>query len=410
MKPFLYSPCNVSAASVRQAIYRSAAVAAAGKQIGLAAVLVGLAACNPSKPEGTASTVPAEPAGASAPSTALGQTPGQSPDGGAGGAPASPSANPSAGLPNDTLDQILNAPAVNLTLPEVVALVEGQEIKKQELEQALATVLAGQGITPDQLPAAQKAEGYRMLLDELIVSKLLTKHSAGEDVKEEQVNARFDEIKGRFPSPEAFTTQLEKSGQSAEKLKADIQDSLKKQQWVENQVKDAPKATDEEVEDFYKKNPQQFQKPEQVRASHILVSLAKDAAAEAVTEKQKKAEEILARIKAGEAFDKLAKELSEDPSAKDNAGDLNFFTREQMLPEFSEAAFGMKKGDLSSPVRSQFGFHIIQVTDRKEAEVLALDTVKPQLTAFLNRQKHDGEVRRVLKDLRDKSSVEVKLP
>jgi peptidyl-prolyl cis-trans isomerase C len=128
-------------------------------------------------------------------------------------------------------------------------------------------------------------------------------------VKEEQAAARFEEIKGRFPSPEVFAAQLEKSGQTTEKLKADIHDSIKKQQWVESQMKDVAKVSDEDAEDFYKKNPQQFQKPEQVRASHILISLGKDAAPELVAEKQKKAEEILTRVKSGEAFDKLARML-----------------------------------------------------------------------------------------------------
>lgn len=372
---------------------------------GIAPILLGISACKPEAAKEPVSSG-SSPAPTSAPVEVVKAEKAE------GSAPTPNTATPSttAGLPADTLDQILNPPKVDLTLPEVVALVEGQEIKKQELEQAFTAVLAGQGIKPDQLPAAQKADGYRMILDELIVSRLLSKRSADVEVKEEQVTARFDEIKSRFPSPETFAAQLEKSGQTPEKLKADIQDSLKKQQWVESQIKDLPKATDEEVEDFYKKNPQQFQRPEQVRASHILVALAKDAAPELVAEKQKKAEEIAARVKSGEAFDKLAKELSEDPSAKENSGDLNFFTREQMVPEFSEAAFGMKKGDLSAPVRSQFGFHVIQLTDKKDAETVALDTVKPQLVAFLNRQKHDEELRKLLKEVREKASVEVKLP
>lgn len=371
---------------------------------GAATALICGSAC---KPETAAKVTVSE---GSAPAPATPSAEGAQNPAGPSGAPTAAPGNPQAALPADALDQILNPPKVDLTLPEVVALVEGQEIKKQELEQAFTAVLAGQGIKPDQLPAAQKADGYKMILDELIVSKLLSKRSADVEVKEDQVTARFDEIKGRFPSAEAFAAQLEKSGQTAEKLKSDIQDSLKKQQWVESQMKDVPKATDEEVEDFYKKNPQQFQRPEQVRASHILISLGKDAAPELVAEKQKKAEEILARVKSGEAFDKLAKELSEDPSAKENSGDLNFFTREQMVPEFSEAAFGMKKGDFSAPVRSQFGFHVIQLTDRKDAETVAFDTVKPQLVAFLNRQKRDGELSKLLKEVRDKANVEVKLP
>src|SRR4030095_16334553 len=97
---------------------------------------------------------------------------------------------------------------------------------------------------------------------------------------------------------------------------------------------------------------------------------------------------ILERVKKGEEFEKLALELSEDPSAKENHGDLNFFAREQMVPEFSDAAFKLKKGEISpEPVRSNFGFHIIKVTDRKEGSAQTFPEVKPQLIAFLQQQK-----------------------
>ena len=309
----------------------------------------------------------------------------------------------------DTLQQLLNPPKAEAPLPDVVAVVEGKEIKKEELEQALATVLAGQGIPADQLPAAQKAEGYKMLLNELVLEKLVSSRASAVEVKDEQVDARIEQIKSRFPSPEAFEEQLKKAGQTVGKLREDVTGSIRQQEWVESQIKDAPKATDKEAEEFFQKNPQQFEKAEQVRASHILVALQKDAEESVVAEKKKAAEAIVARVKAGEAFDKLAAELSEDPSAKQNSGDLNFFTKEQMVPEFSQVAFSMKKGDLSDPVRSQFGFHVIQVTDRKDGEKMTLESVKPQLLIFLNRQKHDQEVQKLLQSVREKADVQLKL-
>jgi peptidyl-prolyl cis-trans isomerase C len=327
-------------------------------------------------------------------------------------------ANPTASTPQppkpaeftpDTLQQLLNPPKTEAPLPDVVAVVEGKEIKKEELEQALATVLAGQGIPADQLPVAQKAEGYKMLLNELVLEKLVSSRASAVEVKDEQVDARLEQIKSRFPSPEAFEEQLKKAGQTIAKLREDVTASIRQQEWVESQVKDAPKATDKDAEEFFEKNPQQFEKPEQVRASHILVSVQKDAEESVVTEKKKAAEAILTRVKAGEAFEKLAVELSEDPSAKQNSGDLNFFTKEQMVPEFSQAAFSMKKGDLSELVRSQFGYHIIQVTDRKDAEKMTLESVKPQLLMFLNRQKHDQEVQKLLQGIREKADVQVKI-
>jgi peptidyl-prolyl cis-trans isomerase C len=300
------------------------------------------------------------------------------------------------------------APAI--PLPDVVATVEGQDIKKEELEAALTAALARQGIPADQLPGDQKAQGYRMLLNDLITEKLVTKRSAQIEVKDEDIAAQFEQFRTRFGTAEAFEEQMKQSGQSVEKIKTDIRAYLKQQNWVQDQVKDAPKATDADAEEYFTKNPNDFKKPEQVRASHILVAVPADATEEQVGEKKKQADAIAGRVKGGEAFDKLAAELSEDPSAKQNSGDLNFFTREQMVPEFANAAFGMQKGEISAPVKSQFGFHIIQLTDRKDAETMVLESVKPRLLAFLNQRMRDTQIQKVLTELREKAEVKILLP
>ena len=362
-------------------------------------VVLGFTSCKPSD---------TQPASSAAAASQTGTPPMEGVKGAEPTSSASQGQRPAEFTP-DTLQQLLNPPKAEEPLPDVVAVVEGKEIKKEELEQALATVLAGQGIPADQLPAAQKAEGYKMLLNELVLERLVSSRASAVEVKDEQVDARIEQIKARFPAPEAFEEQLKKAGQTVAKLREDVTASIRQQEWVESQVKDAPQATDKDAEEFFQKNPQQFEKAEQVRASHILVALQKDAEESVVAEKKKAAEAIVARVKAGEAFDKLAAELSEDPSAKQNSGDLNFFTREQMVPEFSQAAFNMQKGDLSDPIRSQFGFHVIQVTDRKDGEKMTLESVKPQLLIFLNRQKHDQEVQKLLQNLREKADVQVKL-
>jgi peptidyl-prolyl cis-trans isomerase C len=384
-----------------------------------APVLLGMAACKPESAVSSKATVSAS-ATVETPAAAetVAPTAAAPAENTSANAPASApkpedlaAAAKAAGLPPDALNQLLNqqnAPAA--PLPDVVATVEGQEIRKEELEQAFTAELARQGIPADQLPANQKAQGYKMVLNDLITERLVSKRAASMEAKEEDVNAQFEQLKGRFPKQEDFDAQLAKAGQTPDKIREDIRAYLKQQAWVKEQIKDAPKATDADAEEFYTKNPDQFKKPEQVRASHILLSVAADASEDVVKEKQKAAEAIAARVKAGEPFDKLATELSEDPSAKQNAGDLNFFTKEQMVPEFSTAAFGMKKGDISEPVKSQFGFHVIQVTDRKDAETMTLESVKAQLLAFLNQKMQSTQVEKLIKDVREKAAVEIKLP
>jgi len=110
-------------------------------------------------------------------------------------------------------------------------------------------------------------------------------------------------------------------------------------------------------------------KSEEIRASHILLTLSANATPEESLATTKKADELIAAIKAGASFDSLAEKYSQDPSAKTNRGDLYYFSAGQMVPLFEDAAFGMKVGEVSSlPVRTQFGLHIIKVTDKKKAE------------------------------------------
>jgi peptidyl-prolyl cis-trans isomerase C len=271
-------------------------------------------------------------------------------------------------------------------------------------------VLAAQKIPLASVPEEQRAMGYRMILDDMIIDKLLIKRSAETKVTDEEVAAQFERIKASFGTEEELKKQLDAAGQTVEKVKTGMRERLKQEHWIDEQIKGKTEVTEADAEDFYKKNPDQFKAPEQVRASHILVAVPQDAKPEVVVEKEKAAQAIAVRVKKGEAFDKLAKELSEDPSAKQNSGDLDFFTKEAMVPEFSKAAFAMKKDEISDPVRSQFGYHVIKVTDRKDAETVTLEKAKPQLLTYLQRQKKQAEIEKVVKDIRAKAEVKVNLP
>jgi parvulin-like peptidyl-prolyl isomerase len=303
------------------------------------------------------------------------------------------------------------APAAKpFVLPDTVATVDGSEIKKGELEQAFNNMLAAQKMSAAAIPEEQRLQGYRIVLDDIIIDKLLLKRSADIKVSDDEVKAQWDRIQKNFGSEEELKKQIEAAGETVDKVKKGLHDRLAQERWIDDQIKDKVNVSDADAEDFYKKNPEQFKAPEQVRASHILVKVDQDAKPEEVVAKQKAAQAIADRVKKGEDFSKLAKELSEDPSAKQNSGDLDFFTKEAMVPEFSKAAFSMKKDEISDPVRSQFGFHIIKVTDHKDAETVTLEKAKPQLLAFLKQQKKQAEIRKVVEDVRSKADVKINLP
>jgi peptidyl-prolyl cis-trans isomerase D len=160
-----------------------------------------------------------------------------------------------------------------------------------------------------------------------------------------------------------------------------------------DQVRQQTTVPESEIEAFYKENQAQYSTPEQVRASHILLKTeGKDEAAV-----RAQAEEVLKRVKAGEDFAALAKQYSEDESNNANGGDLDYFGRGSMVPEFEQAAFAMKTGDISDLVKTSFGFHIIKVVDRRDATTRPLADVRAQIEDQLKGQKAQQQAEQTAK-------------
>jgi peptidyl-prolyl cis-trans isomerase C len=123
-----------------------------------------------------------------------------------------------------------------------------------------------------------------------------------------------------------------------------------------------------------------------VHARHILFRVVNPTDAAASKAAESKVRAVIDRVKKGEDFNKLASELTEDPSGKDNGGDLGYFTKEQMVPEFSEVAFKLDKGQVSDPVKTQFGWHVLKVEDKRQRQPPAFDTVRDQVENYAVRK------------------------
>jgi peptidyl-prolyl cis-trans isomerase D len=143
-----------------------------------------------------------------------------------------------------------------------------------------------------------------------------------------------------------------------------------------------------DIQRYYNDNIQQYQTPEQVKASHILLKTeGKDEAAV-----RQKAEEVLKEVKSGGDFAALARKYSEDDGSKANGGDLDYFTRGRMVPEFEKVAFTLEPGQVSDLVKSQFGFHIIKVIDKRPGATKPLDEVRSQIQDQLALQLADQKI------------------
>jgi peptidyl-prolyl cis-trans isomerase C len=143
--------------------------------------------------------------------------------------------------------------------------------------------------------------------------------------------------------------------------------------------------TDAAMHKVYEDAIKQLGDKQEVHARHILIRApAGDEKASAAA--KAKIEAIIVRLKKGEDFAKVAKETTEDPSGKTNGGDLGYFTKEQMVPEFSKVAFDLKKGEISGPVKTQFGWHVIKVEDKRAKPPPKFDEVKGQIQNFVERK------------------------
>ena len=296
-----------------------------------------------------------------------------------------------------------------IVLPEVVATVNGQNITSQQLEEIFKAAVEGSGSKAADLTNEQKLGAYNQLLQELIMDKLVAGAAAGEKVSDADVDAEIAKIKKQFPDEKIFDEQLKQAGQTPEKLRENLRIMLQQQLWMKSQVKTSD-VTEAQAQAFYDSNKKEFEQPETVKASHILFMVKPDASEADVNKQKEAATKAAERATKGEDFATLAKELSEEPGAKESAGDLGFFTKDRMVPEFANAAFSQKVGDISQPVRTQFGWHVIKVTETKPAGTIPFPEVKDQITGYLKSTNQREAVQAVLKKLKESAKIETFLP
>lgn len=163
----------------------------------------------------------------------------------------------------------------------------------------------------------------------------------------------------------------------------------------EKEIMSKAKVSDQDIRDYYEKNKQAFVAAKEIRASHILVKT------------EKEAQEVLARLKKGEKFEAVAKSVSIDAASAKNGGDLGYFRKGQMVPEFERAAASLKVGEISVPVQTQFGFHIIKVTDKKTGPPIEFEKVRDLIAQKLSGERQKEVFDAYIADLKKTYKVEI---
>jgi len=327
---------------------------------------------------------------------------------GCGTSPAETGASaaaPAAGA--DAAPQVAPDPPkpVPAELPDPVARVNGDAIDRAEFERAIRSL---EGRAGGPVPAERRDEIFRGVLDQMIAVRLLSQESTARqiDVPDADVEARFAEIRQQFPTEDAFNQALASQTMTAERLKSDIRSDLAVMQLLSAEIDPKVSVGESDSKTFYDENLERFHEDEAVRASHILIRVAPDADEAAKAKARSEAESVLQQLQSGGDFAALAKEHSQDASAA-QGGDLDFFSRGQMVPPFETAAFALKAGEVSDVVETQFGLHIIKVTDRRAARTLPFAEVDGQIREFLQGQKREEATTSFIDALKSKGRIEI---
>ncbi len=256
-----------------------------------------------------------------------------------------------------------------------IAAVNGQAISRADFDHKL-----------ESSPAAKQ------VLNQMVQQSLIDQYARDKkiDISQADIDKKETETKAKFP-PGQFEQILKNQGLTEQ----DVQQILRQQLVLEKAVAPQVHVSDADVKAYFDKNHATFDKPEQVRARHILVA------------DLPKANEVLAKLKAGGSWDALAKQYSTDPASKDKGGELGFFGRGQMVPQFQDAAFGAKVGQIVGPIKSPFGYHIIQVEEKKPAQKATLASTQAQIRTQLTQQQEQQQYPIFLQQLRGAAKIDV---
>jgi peptidyl-prolyl cis-trans isomerase C len=292
--------------------------------------------------------------------------------------------------------------------PDPVARVNGVAISALELKRASKVMLSGQGGAAPSVE--QQKEIDKQALQQLISAELLYQAGQKLEIKDidKQINDKFAQGKARFPKEEDFTKAMKELDMNEKDLRDYTRRDLVISNFVEKTIIPTVKVSEEDARKFYEQNPDKFTRPESVKASHILIGVDAKASAEEKKAAREKAEKLRKELAGGADFAVLAKGNSTCPSAQ-QGGDLGSFGKGQMVPAFEQAAFALKPGEISDVVETQFGYHIIKLTEKKAAEKVDFKEARPRIEEFLKNQKIGAAVNEYIETARKTAKIDVLL-
>jgi len=294
---------------------------------------------------------------------------------------------------------------------EVLCKGRGVNVSRSQLDEAMLQFKANLNARGQAVPPDKREFFEAQILERLVLTQLLLNHATEPDrVKAKELATKFiKDSRDQVGSQEALDRQLLAMGFSQRQFEDQIMDRAISECVVDRELKDKIVISDEQAQKFYDENGSDFERPEMIRAAHILLSTRDPLTNTELTDDQKKQkreqlEKLLARARKGEDFAAMAKEYSDDPGSKDKGGEYTF-PRGQMVPEFEAAALSLNTNEVSDIVVTKFGYHIIKLYEKMAARKLALAEVMARLKEVLGQKEVEKRLPEFVSKLKKEADV-----
>jgi peptidyl-prolyl cis-trans isomerase SurA len=328
----------------------------------------------------------------------------------AAGAPAAAAPAPAAAA----------APAASATpapagevVDRVAATVDGDVVTLSEIEERAASELRrADGLPPGKERDQAHDQAIRRAFDTIVYEKLLEKQAKALqlEVTDTQVDAAIEDIKTRNHFDDAqLDRALDGQGLDRKTFRAQIRRELESYQVMQSKVRGRVKVTDDDLKNYYQTHPQEFGGETELHVRHIFMPLPEHAPKAEQARAHADAERVLQRLKTGEDFATVAKQVSQGPSAADG-GDLGWLRRGTIQKALEDAAFGLKDGQVSGIVQAGPGLHIVKVEERRIGGARSFEDAKEEIRNRLLDEQVTATRQQLLDELRKAAVVEVKLP
>jgi peptidyl-prolyl cis-trans isomerase C len=289
---------------------------------------------------------------------------------------------------------------------DIAVSVDGKILKKSELESKVKDTIK---MLKDKIPADKQKEVQenvkKQLINQFVVRTLLSNEMAKRkiEVSDQEIKATTEKIKASIPPNKKLDEFLKENKISHE----DIVFGIKVEKFANLEIGKKAKPTQKEISKFYNENHDKFVIPESVHVRHILVMTKKDDDEKVKAQKKEKIENLRKQLLKGDDFAEVARKNSDDNSSKAAGGDLNFIKRGQTVKAFENAAFSQEKNAIGPVITTEYGYHVIQVLERKPAKTMALEEVKDRLSAYLEQQKQLKAFEAILQKLKENAKIVV---